>query len=58
MQAYSPLVRGQRFGEPNLKNVAKKYGKTDAQVLMGWSLQKVCVTALYQSKEQKLTDPM
>jgi len=34
-------VRGQRFEEPRLKRLAEKHGKTPAQVLLRWSLQKV-----------------
>ncbi|KAK5655773.1 hypothetical protein OQA88_5311 [Cercophora sp. LCS_1] len=40
VQAYSPLVRGERWGEPVLRKLAEKYGKTQAQVLVRWSLQK------------------
>lgn len=40
IEAYSPLVRGQRWGEPVLKKLAAKYGVTEAQVLVRWSLQK------------------
>ena len=43
VEAYSPLVRAQRMGEPVLKELAKKNGKTPAQVLVRWSLQKVCI---------------
>ncbi|RDA95528.1 hypothetical protein CP533_5434 [Ophiocordyceps camponoti-saundersi (nom. inval.)] len=39
IQAYSPLVRGERFGEPAVKSLAEKLGKTEAQVLLRWSLQ-------------------
>lgn len=39
-EAYSPLVRGERWGEPALKKLAEKYGATEAQVLVRWSLQK------------------
>jgi diketogulonate reductase-like aldo/keto reductase len=40
VEAYSPLVRGERWGEPALKKLADKYGKTEAQVLIRWSLEK------------------
>ena len=43
-EAYCPIVRGQRFGESSLQHLAKKHGKTPAQVLLRWSLQKVCTT--------------
>lgn len=41
IEAYCPIVRGQRFEEPVLKGLREKYGKTAAQVLLRWSLQKV-----------------
>ncbi|KAI4173773.1 MAG: hypothetical protein LQ343_002776 [Gyalolechia ehrenbergii] len=40
IQAYSPIVRGQRFEEPALQPLVKKYNKTPSQVLLRWSLQK------------------
>ncbi|KAI5479680.1 aldo-keto reductase [Pseudohyphozyma bogoriensis] len=40
VEAYCPIVRGQRFEDPTLVEVAKKVGKTGAQVLIRWSLQK------------------
>lgn len=39
-EAYSPLVRGTRFGEERLREVARRVGRTEAQVLLRWSLQK------------------
>jgi diketogulonate reductase-like aldo/keto reductase len=44
VQAYSPVVRGQRFDEPILQPLVKKHGKTAAQILLRWSLQKVIRT--------------
>lgn len=41
IEAYCPLVRGERFNEPILQQIAKKLEKTPAQVLLRWSLQKV-----------------
>lgn len=40
-EAYCPLVRGERFNELILQQMAKKYSKTPAQILIRWSLQKV-----------------
>lgn len=42
IEAYCPMVRGQRLDEPVLEPLVKKYGKTAAQILIRWSLQKVC----------------
>lgn len=41
VEAYSPLVRSTRMEDPTLLNLAKKHGKTPAQILVRWSLQKV-----------------
>ncbi|KAG6006735.1 hypothetical protein E4U21_006720 [Claviceps maximensis] len=40
VQAYCPLVRGERWGHPKIRAVADKYGKTEAQILLRWSLQR------------------
>ncbi|KAL7946978.1 NADP-dependent oxidoreductase domain-containing protein [Trichoderma barbatum] len=40
IQAYCPIVRGERFGDAKVIAVGNKYGKTEAQVLLRWSLQK------------------
>lgn len=40
LEAYSPLVRGQRMGSTLLKLLEKKHGKSAAQILLRWSLQK------------------
>lgn len=39
LQAYSPLVRGQRMSDPKLLSVAEKYQKTPAQIILRWALQ-------------------
>lgn len=41
LEAYCPLVRGTRFGDRLLRPLCERYGKTPAQVLLRWSLQKV-----------------
>lgn len=39
LEAYSPLTRGRKFENPTLKEVAEKYSKTPAQILIRWVLQ-------------------
>ncbi|GAQ43718.1 hypothetical protein AtubIFM55763_008942 [Aspergillus tubingensis] len=40
VQAYSPLAHGTRMGERVLKELGKKYGKSPAQIMIRWGLQK------------------
>jgi len=40
LQAYCPIVRGTRMDEKILQPLIKKYGKTGAQILLRWSIQK------------------
>lgn len=42
VEAYSPLVQGTRMKEPVLQKLSEKHGKSPAQILIRWSLQKVC----------------
>jgi len=39
LEAYCPLTRGQKLGDPVLRAVAGRYGKTPAQILLRWALQ-------------------
>jgi diketogulonate reductase-like aldo/keto reductase len=39
LEAYSPLTRGKKLDHPKLIEVAKKYNKTSAQILIRWGLQ-------------------
>ena len=39
VQAYSPLTRGLKLGDPVIAEVAQKHGKTAAQVVLRWVLQ-------------------
>jgi diketogulonate reductase-like aldo/keto reductase len=40
IEAYSPLTKGRRLGDPRLVGMAGKYGKTSAQLLIRWALEK------------------
>lgn len=40
IEAYSPLTKGRKLGDPRLVNIAEKYKKTAAQILIRWALEK------------------
>jgi len=40
VEAYSPLVRNYKANDPTLVGVSKKYGRTTAQILIRYCLQK------------------
>lgn len=39
IEAWSPLTRGIKLGDPKLVEIANHYGKTPAQILIRWNLQ-------------------
>lgn len=39
LQAYTPLVRGKKLQDPLLRQLAAKYHKTPAQVILRWDIQ-------------------
>jgi len=43
-QAWSPLTRGRRLDDPVLTAIARKHGRTAAQVVLRWDLQLGVVT--------------
>jgi diketogulonate reductase-like aldo/keto reductase len=40
MEAYSPLTKGERLGDARLSAIARRYGKSTAQLLIRWALQR------------------
>ena len=44
MEAYSPLTRGSKLNDTKLTEIADKYNKTPAQILLRWCIQKNIVT--------------
>lgn len=40
LEAYSPLTKARKLGDPALVRVAARYGKTPAQILVRWALQR------------------
>jgi diketogulonate reductase-like aldo/keto reductase len=39
VEAYSPLVHGHNMDDPTLEAIAKKYGKTVAQIMIRWCIE-------------------
>lgn len=56
IEAYSPLVRGERWGEPVLKELAAKHGVSEAQILVRWSLQKGLIPLPKSVHEARIHD--
>lgn len=52
LQAYTPLIRGQRFADPKLVAMAERYGKTPAQIILRWCLQ-LGISAIPKSANPK-----
>jgi len=40
LEAYSPLTKGRKLGDPTLRAVAERVGRTPAQVLIRWALER------------------
>jgi diketogulonate reductase-like aldo/keto reductase len=40
VEAYSPLARGQRMDDPTITSIAKQLGRTPAQIMIRWALQR------------------
>ncbi len=56
--AYSPLGRKILLDEPVIKEISEKYGKTPAQILLRWALQKGTIIIPKASSEGHLKENM
>jgi diketogulonate reductase-like aldo/keto reductase len=54
LQAYSPLTRGEKLNDPKLIEIAKKYNKTTAQLLIKWALQHNIVVIPKSSNKKRI----
>jgi diketogulonate reductase-like aldo/keto reductase len=52
LEAWAPLVRGERFDHPVVVELAKKYGKSPAQVLIRYGLDRVRDTLLLSNADE------
>jgi diketogulonate reductase-like aldo/keto reductase len=56
MEAWSPLMQGQLLDNPVLMDIAAKYGKSVAQVILRWDLQHGVITIPKSTKEHRIIE--
>jgi diketogulonate reductase-like aldo/keto reductase len=56
LEAWSPLMQGQLLDQPVLKQIAAKYGKSVAQVIVRWDLQRGIITIPKSTKEHRIIE--
>jgi methylglyoxal/glyoxal reductase len=56
LEAWSPLKQGKLLNHPVLEDIAQKYNKSVAQVILRWDLQHGVVTIPKSVKEQRIID--
>lgn len=54
MMAWGPLVRGYRFDHPAVVKLGKKHGKSPAQILLRWGLQKDFIVIPKSVKQSRI----
>lgn len=56
LEAWSPLMQGQLLDHPDIKEIADKYNKSIAQVILRWDLQNGVVTIPKSTKENRIVE--
>ncbi|AGK54179.1 aldo/keto reductase [Bacillus sp. 1NLA3E] len=56
LEAWSPLKRGELLSDPTINEIAAKYQKTAAQVVLRWDLQNKVVTIPKSIKEHRIIE--
>jgi len=56
LEAYSPLARGRRLNDPVIREIATRYARTPAQVLIRWSLQRGLVVIPKSSRRERIRE--
>jgi diketogulonate reductase-like aldo/keto reductase len=56
IEAYSPLTKGARLSHPEVQRVAKRVGRTPAQILLAWGLHHGLVVLPKSSQRPRLTE--
>ena len=56
LEAWSPLMQGQLLNNVELQEIAEKYGKSVAQVILRWDLQNGVITIPKSTKEHRIVE--
>jgi diketogulonate reductase-like aldo/keto reductase len=56
LEAYSPLARGKKFRDPVIAEIARKYVKTPAQIMIRWSLQHGLIPIPKSSRKERIIE--
>jgi diketogulonate reductase-like aldo/keto reductase len=54
LEAYSPLTKGHQLNDQKLAEVARKYSKSPAQILIRWALQKGVVVIPKSTRKERI----
>ena len=58
VEAWSPLMQGHIVSVPTIKDMAKKYNKSEAQIVLRWDLQHGVVTIPKSVNPKRITENM
>jgi diketogulonate reductase-like aldo/keto reductase len=56
VEAYSPLTHGERIDDPVVTEVARRAGRTNAQVLLRWGIQHGMVVLPKSVNEKRIAE--
>jgi len=56
LEAWSPLMAGQLLDNSELREIASKYGKSVAQIIVRWDLQNDVITIPKSTKEHRIVE--
>ncbi|EKR82623.1 glyoxal reductase [Leptospira interrogans serovar Medanensis str. L0448] len=56
LEAYSPLVHGQKIEDPTIAKIAQKYDKTPAQILIRWAIEQKIVVIPKSIKKERIIE--
>lgn len=56
LEAWSPLKQGQLLSDPTINEIAEKYNKSAAQIILRWDLQTEVVTIPKSIKEHRIQE--